>query len=83
MIKVEIGAEHEGAVVEQIVAHPEVGHRRAGLARLERRMRIDAARGRVEPRIGRSVNADVFVVVRNVLHQPLDCVVRVGGFVDV
>ena len=63
--------------------HEEVGHRRLGRRGFDGGMRIDDARGSVEPRIRDTPDADAAVVVGHVLQQPLDRVVGVGALVDV
>ena len=83
LIKREIGPQVERAVVKEIVSLCHVGHRRLGRTGLERRMRVNAARRRVKPRIRRPVDPDLAVVVRKVLDQPLDGVVGITALVHI
>ncbi len=72
----------ESAVVEEVVAEPDVGH--GGLRRngANGRMRIDAGFGSQEPRIRNADDADAAVVVADVREEPGDGVVGVGALVD-
>ena len=72
----------EGAVVEPVVAHPAVDHRVHGHGHLERGMRIDERHQGQEAVVGDAEDADLAVALRDVLHQPVDGVVGVGGVVD-
>ena len=71
----------ECALMEEVVAHPRVGHRRLRRDRLERGMRIHAGDPREPPRIRHAHHADLAAVVRHVLHQPVDRVPGVGRLV--
>src|ERR1700722_190771 len=72
----------EGAVVEEVVAHPDVDH--GGLRRdgFYRGMRIDAGGLCEETGIGDAEDADAAGVVGNIFDEPGDGVVGVGAFVD-
>ena len=82
-VEPEVRAEHERAVVIDVVAHVVVGGRRLRRRRLQRRMRVDDARRDVEAGLRDADHAGAAVVVRDVLQQPLDGVVGVGALVDV
>src|SRR5271156_6023527 len=72
----------EGAVVEEIVAEPDVDH--GGLRRdgFHGGVRIDARGLCEEAGIGDAEDADAAIVVGNVFDEPGDGVVGVGAFVD-
>ena len=78
----EVLREEERAVVMEVVAHEPVRNGCLWRCGLERGMRIDHAHRRVEAGIGDAEHANVAVVVRNVLHEPVDGVVGVGALVD-
>lgn len=73
---------HESAVVERVVAREEVGHRRLRRHGLEGGMSVDHAGRRVETGVRNSPDADLAVVARQVLDQPIDGVRDVRAFVD-
>ena len=79
----EVVALAQRAVAVVVVVHPLVGRRRLFADRLERRMRHEQRHRRREAVVRDAVHPDVAVVVRNVLDEPIDRVVRVGGLVDV
>ena len=72
----------KGALVEEVVAHPRVDHRRLRAHGLERGMRLD--HGGVDEKAGirDAEHADLPVGLRHVGEEPLERVPRVGGFVD-
>ena len=72
----------EGAVVEPVVAHPAIDHGVHRDGDLERRVRMDERHQRQEAVVGDAEDADLAVGLGNVLDQPVDGVVGVGGFVD-
>ncbi len=64
-----------------VVVHPLV-HGRGLLAdRLERGMRMKKRHGGRQPVIGNAVHSNLAVVVGDILHQPVDRVVGIGGLV--
>ena len=65
-----------------VVAVKPVRDRRLWRDRFDCRMTIDAGHRSVKARIRDAVDADAPVVVRNVLDEPIDRVVRVAGFVN-
>ena len=67
----------EGAVVEPVVAHPAVDHRVHRHGHLERRVRIHERHQRQESVVRDAEDADLAVRFRDVLHEPVDRVVRV------
>ncbi len=71
----------ERAVVEPVVAHPAVDHRVHRHRHFQRGMRIDQRHQRLEAIVGDAQRADLAVRLGDVLHQPVDGVVRVGGVV--
>ncbi len=75
-------AQAEGAVVMKIVAEEHICGR--GLRRdcLECRMRLQHAHDRQPAWIADAQHADAPVVVRHLLHEPIDGVVGVGALVD-
>ena len=73
----------ERAVVMEIVADEPIGNRRLRRGALERGVRVDHARRRVKARIGNAHHADFAVVVRHLLHQPIDRVVGIGALINV
>ena len=82
-MKLNMCGEEQGAVVVGVVAHEPV--RDGSLRRdgLERRVGVDHPGGRIETGIRDSPHPDLAVVVRDVLDEPVDGVVRVAAFVDV
>src|SRR6266581_3172576 len=72
----------EGAVVEPVVAHPAVDHGIHRHRHLERWVRIDERHQGREAVVGNAENADLAVAFRDVFHEPVDRVVRVGGVID-
>ena len=82
-VEVERLVQEERAVVVDIVAEEPVDQGRLGRDRLERRVGVDQAGGGVEARIRDAPEADLAVVVRHVLDQPIDRVERVAALVDV
>lgn len=79
-VEAEIGGEHEGAVVERVVAAEKVDHGCLGRGGDQRGMRSGNGRGGVEARVGNSENARFAVVALHVLQEPLDSVISVGAF---
>ena len=71
------------AVVEEVVAPPDVRHRRLRADRLHRRMRIDPGHHRKKPRIAHTQHAHLAGVIRHILQQPVDGVARVGRLIDI
>ena len=74
-------AQPERALMEEVVAHPGVAHGRLRADRLERRMGPDPRHGRQPTGIRDPQNADAAIVVRYVVHQPLDGVIGVGALI--
>jgi hypothetical protein len=72
----------KGSIVEPVVAHPAVDHRVHRHSNLERRMRMIERHQRQESVVGDAEYTDLAVALGNVLHQPVNGVVRVGRFVD-
>ena len=72
----------EGAVVEEVVAHPDVDHGRLGRNGLHGGMRIDAGHHGQEAGVAGADEAGAAVVAGNVLQQPGHGVVCVGAFID-
>ena len=81
-VEPEIGAQHERAIVIDIVAHVVVGGRCLRRRRFQRGMRMDDAGGDVEAGLGDADHSGAPVVVRDVLQQPVDRVVGVRALVD-
>ena len=81
-VEPEIGAQHERAIVIDVVAHVVVGGRCLRRRRFQRRMRMDDAGGDVEAGLGNTDHAGAPVVVRDVLQQPVDGVVGIRALVD-
>ena len=79
----EVLRQEECAVVMDVVAHEPVRDRCLRRRGLERRMGIDHPHRGVEAGIGDAEHADVAVVVRHVLHQPVDGVVGVRAFIEI
>jgi hypothetical protein len=73
----------ERAVVVKVVSDEPVGDGRLRRDGLDGRMRVDHRHRRVEAGIGDSPDADVSVVVRDVLHHPVDGVPGVARFIDI
>ena len=71
------------AVSMIVVVHPLVGRRRLLADGLERRMRHEQRHRRRQPIVRHAVDPHATIVVRDVLHQPVDRVVRVGRLVHV
>ena len=67
--------------MEEVVAHPGVPHRGLGADRLEGGMGADAGHRGEPAGIGDAEHAHLPIVVGDVLHQPVDRVVRVGALV--
>jgi hypothetical protein len=72
----------EGAVVEPVVPPPAVDHRVHRDGDLEGGVRVHERREGEEPVVGDAEDSDAAVRLREVLHEPVDRVVRVGGVVD-
>ena len=72
----------EGAVVKPVVAHPAVHHRVHRNRDLERRMRIHQRHQRQKAIVRDSKDADFAVALGDILHQPVDGVVGIGGMID-
>ena len=72
----------EGAIMKPVIAHPAIDHRALRHRRLQGGVRIDQRHQRGEARVGRAGDADLPVRFGDVLHQPVDAVVRIGGIVD-
>ena len=70
------------AVVMPVVAGEPIGHWRLGRRRLERRVSVNHAGGRVEAGIGDAPQPDPAVVARHVFQQPVDRVKRVAALID-
>ena len=77
----EVVRQQEGAVVVRVVVQVVVGDGRLRRDGLQRGVRIDQRCERVEAGIGDAPHPDSPVVAGDVLHQPVDGVVRVRGFV--
>ena len=72
----------EGAVVEKVVAEPDVGHGGLRGDGADGGMGIDAGFGSEEAGVGNAHDADAAVVAGDVFEEPGDGVVGVSGFVD-
>ena len=72
----------EGAVVEEVVAEPDIGHGGLGGDGADGGMGIDAGLSGEEARVGNPDHADAAVVAGDVFEEPGDGVVSVGGLVD-
>ena len=72
----------ERTVVEPVVAHPAIDHRIHRHRDLERRVRIDQGHERQEAVVRNADDADLSIAFRDVLHEPVNRVVRVGGVID-
>ena len=79
VFKVVALAQRAEAVV--VVVHPLIDGRGLLADRLQRRMRMKQRERSGQAIVGDAVHPDLAVVVRDILHQPLDRVVGVGGFV--
>ena len=71
----------ERALMKEVVAEPGVRRRRLRRDRLESGVRVDARESREPAAIRNAEHADLAVVVRQLLHQPVDGVVRISRFV--
>ncbi len=80
-IEAELGGEHEGASVVGVVPFEEVGHGSFGRGGLDRGVGVDDGGGGIESGIGDAPDADLAVVVGDVLEQPVHGVVHVGAFI--
>src|ERR1039457_5862826 len=82
-VEAEIGRQIECAIVKGIVTVSNVAH--GGLRRhgFQRRMRIDEAERRIKTGIRNAPDPYFTVVVRNVLHQPVNGVVGIGAVVKI
>ena len=80
-IEVEVGVEHHGSAVVGVVAHEEVSHRGFGGGGFDGGMGVDDGGGGEESGVGDAPDSDAAVVVRDVVKEPFDGVVHVGGFV--
>ena len=65
-----------------VVAVKPIRHGRLRRDRFDRRMPVDAGHRSVEARIRATVDADAAIVIRNVLDQPIDCVVSVSRLIN-
>ena len=72
----------EESVHVTIVTQPPIDHRRRRIRKLERGMRVDHARRHEEPGRRIAPHAHAAIVMADILEDPLDGVVRIGGFVD-
>jgi len=68
--------------VKPVVTHPSVHHGIHGYRNFKRRMRIYQRHQRGKTIVRNSENAHPPVTLGDVLHQPVDGVVGVGGVVD-
>ena len=82
-IEPEVGAEHERAVVIDVVAHVVVGGGRLRRRGLERRMRVDMLAATWNPGCEMPTIPTRPLLFGDVLQQPVDRVVGVGALVDV
>jgi len=80
-IEAVVGGEHEGPAVVAVVVEEEVGHRGLGAGGLDGGMRVDNGGRGVEAGVADAGDADLAVVVGDVLEEELDGVVGVGGLV--
>ena len=71
----------EGAVMEEIVAHPHISRRRLGRHGFQGRMRFEGGHNRGPAVIGNAEDADPAVVPGNVFDQPVDRVIGVGRLI--
>ncbi len=74
-------AQPESALVEEVVAHPGVAHRRLRADRLQGGVGAERGDGREPAGIRHAEDAHLPVVAGHVLHEPVDRVVRVGALV--
>ena len=81
--EVETRGEEERAVVMEVVPDKPVRHRRLRGDGLNRGMRINGSHGSVEARVRDAPDANIAVVIANVLDEPVNGVVGIGGLVDV
>ncbi len=82
-VEAEVGAEHEGSVMEGVVAHEVVADGGLGRGGLERGVGVDHAGGDVEAGVGDAPHADAPVVIGDVFDEPVDGVVGVSALVGV
>jgi hypothetical protein len=66
----------------EVVAEPHVGRRGLRRDRAQRRVRLGRGHDRRPAVVADAEHADAAVVVRHVLHEPVDRVVGIGAFVD-
>ena len=69
------------AIAMEVVVHPLIHRRRLLADRLQRRMRVQQRHSRRQAIVGNPIHANLPIIVRDILHQPLDAVVGVGGLV--
>ena len=72
----------ESAVVEPVVAPPAIDHGIHRHRNLERRMGIDQRHQRQKAVIGNAEDADLAVRLFDILYQPVNGVIGVGGVID-
>jgi hypothetical protein len=72
----------ESALVKEVIAHPGIADRCLGRDGLQRGMRTDTREGGEPPGIGTAEHTNLAAVAGEVLHQPVDGVEGIGGFVD-
>ena len=82
-VEAKVGAQHECAAVIGIVAQEKVSHGRLRAGCGQRRVRIDDGRRGIEAGVRDSPDADLTVVVGNVLEEVVDGVVGIGGVIHV
>ena len=82
-IEIECGGKEKRSVVVIVIPDEIVRDRSLGGGGDYRRVRVDRAQRRVEPRIRDPRNADFSVVVGNVVKEPFDRIVGIRRFVGI
>jgi hypothetical protein len=82
-VEIEVRGQIEGSVVEGVVAVGDIPDGRLRRGRDERRVGVDHPERGEEPSVGDAPDSGPAVVARHVLDQPVDAVVRIGGFVRI
>ncbi len=82
-VETEVGGEVKSAIVISVAAEKEIHNRGLGAGCLEGGVGIDHGGGGIETGIRNADDARFAVVAPDVLEQPFDGVVSVGGLVDI
>ena len=71
----------ECAIVKPVVTHPAIDHGIHGHRYFQCRMRVHQRHQRQKPIIGNTENADLTIGFRDILYQPVDGVIGIGGMI--